>query len=193
MRRRTFDFLVSTGGLVMALVLFIAGALLFAGYSFANNNVTTQLTAQKIFFPEKGSDSLASPEIGPYLNKYAGQQVVTGSQAEAYANHYIAVHLSEVAGGKTYAEVSSELFADPDNQELIAAKDTLFRGETLRGLLLNAYAFWKVGEIAKLASVAAFALGGVMALLALLGFWHLRKVSPVKELLAPPVELKATA
>ncbi|HEX9377440.1 MAG TPA: hypothetical protein VGB19_14540 [Actinomycetota bacterium] len=193
MRRRTFDFLVSTGGLVMAVVLFIAGALLFAGYSFANNNVTTQLTAQKIFFPEKGSDSLASPEIGPYLNQYAGQQMVNGAQAEAYANHFIAVHLSEVAGGKTYAEVSGELFADPTNKDLIAAKDTLFRGETLRGMLLNAYAFWKVGQIAKLASIAAFALGGLMLLLSLLGLWHLRKVSPVAEVLAPPVELKATA
>src|SRR6266508_1642534 len=75
------------------LVLLVSGGLLFWGYSFANNSVHDQLAAQKIFFPPKGSDALKPPEIGRYLNQYAGQQLTTGAQAQAYANHFIAVHL----------------------------------------------------------------------------------------------------
>jgi hypothetical protein len=107
MRRKTFDIILSSVGGVLTLVLVVAGALAIWGYTFANNSVRDQLTAQQIFFPPAGSQALASPEIGPYLNQYAGQQLTTGAQAEAYANHFIAVHLSEVAGGKTYAQVST--------------------------------------------------------------------------------------
>ena len=51
MRRKTFDLLVSTGGLVLAAVLLVAGGLLMWGYSFANSQVHDQLVAQKIVFP----------------------------------------------------------------------------------------------------------------------------------------------
>ena len=107
MRRRTFDMLVSSTGMVLTIVLLVAGGLLFWGYSFANSNVHDQLAAQKIFFPPKGSEALAPPEVGRYLNQYAGQQLVNGAQAQAYANHFIAVHLKEAAGGKTYAQVAA--------------------------------------------------------------------------------------
>jgi hypothetical protein len=184
MRRRTFDLLVSSTGMMLTIVLLVAGGLLYWGYSFANGNVHDQLAAQKIFFPAKGSEALAAPEIGRYLNQYAGQQLVTGGQAKAYADHFIGVHLKEAAGGKTYAQVSSLALQNPDDAKLAAQVQTLFRGETLRGLLLNAYAFWKIGQIALIASIAAFALAGVMLLLTALGFWHLRQVSPNEELLA---------
>src|SRR5215470_15653999 len=105
MRRRTFDTLVSAVGLMLTLVLLVAGGLLIWGYSFANSNVHDQLAAQQIYFPAKGSDALKSAEIGPYLNRYAGQRLVDGAQAKAYADHFIAVHLSKVAAGKTYAQV----------------------------------------------------------------------------------------
>jgi len=187
MRRRTLDVLLSTGGVLMTVALVIAGALAFWGYSFANDNVREQLAAQKIFIPPAGSEALASPEIGPYLNKYAGQQLVTGEQAKAYADHYIGAHLKETAGGKTYAEVSTLARENPNDPELAAQKETLFRGETLRGLLLNAYAFDKMGQLAKIGSIVAFALAGVMFLLSVLGFWHVRRVSPKQEFLAPPV------
>jgi hypothetical protein len=169
-------------------VLLVAGGLLLWGAHFANSNVHDQLAAQKIFFPPKGSPALASPEIGPYLNKYAGQQLVTGPQAQAYADHFIAVHLSEVAGGQTYAQVSNQVVAltasNPNSPQLTTLKAqqaTLFQGETLRGLLLSAYAFWKIGQIAGIASIASFCLAAVMAVLAGLGVWHLRKVSPTEE------------
>jgi hypothetical protein len=184
MRRRTFDLLVSSTGMMLTIVLLVAGGLLYWGYSFANSNVHDQLAAQKIFFPPKGSQALAAPEVGRHLNQYAGQQLVNGAQAQAYADHFIAVHLNETAGGRTYAQVSSQALQNPGDAKLAAQVQTLFRGETLRGLLLNAYAFWKVGQIALWAAIASFALAAVMLALTILGFWHLRRVSPAEELMA---------
>jgi hypothetical protein len=199
MRRRAFDTIFTAGGLVLTVVLLVAGGLLLWGAHFANNNVHDQLAEQKITFPAKGSPALASKEIGPYLNKYAGQQLTTGPQAEAYANHFIRVHLSEVAGGQTYAQVSTKAQAlaasspnSPQLATLKAQQQTLFQGESLRGMLLSAYAFGKIGQIAGIASVTSFALAGVMAVLAGLGIWHLRKVSPTDEVFETH-ELKAAA
>ena len=191
MRRRTFDTLMTTGGAVITVVLLVAGALLFVGYSFANSNVRTQLVQQKIFMPKAGDPQLKESAIGPYISKYAGQQVVTGAQAEAYANHYIAVHLEAVNNGKTYSETSAESRANPNDAALAGKVQTLFRGETLRGLLLQAYAFWKIGQIALIASIAAFATAAAMGILTILGFVHLRRVDPVEEFLAPKVRANA--
>lgn len=188
MRRRTFDLLLSSTGMVLTIVLLVAGGLLFWGYSFANGNVHDQLAAQKIFFPPTGSQALAPPEVGRYLNQYAGQQLVNGAQAKAYADHFIAVHLREAAGGQTYAQVSSQALRNPNDAKLAGQVQTLFRGETLRGLLLNAYAFWKIGQIALVASIAAFVLAGVMLVLTILGFWHLRRAGPTEELMVPTVD-----
>jgi hypothetical protein len=190
MRRRTFDLLMSLGGLVLTVVLIVAGSLLMVGWRFAESNVHDRLAAQRIFFPPEGSEALASPEIGPYLNQYAGQQLLNGEQAVAYADHFIAVHLKEVADGKTYSEVSTLARENPDDPELASQVDTLFRGTMLRGVLLDAYAFWTFGRIALLAGIVAFAFAGVMAILTILGFWHLRRVSPTEELLAPARELQ---
>jgi hypothetical protein len=165
---------------MLTIVLVVAGVLLTWGYKFADDNVHDQLAAQKIFFPPKGSPALKSSEIGPFLNQYAGEQLTTGRQAQAWADHFIAVHLKEVAGGKTYAQVSSAAQADPTNAKLKAQADTLFRGETLRGLLLNAYAFWKIGQIAKWGAIASFILAGIMFILTILGFRHL-KIAPEED------------
>jgi hypothetical protein len=181
MRRRAFDTILTTGGLVVTAVLLIAGGLLMWGSNFASGNVHDQLAEQQIVFPAKGSPALAPADVGPYLNKYAGQKLTTGQQAKAYADHFIKVHAREVAGGKTYAQVSTAAQADPTNTQLQQQTQTLFRAETLRGLLLSAYAFGKIGQIAKVAAVASFVLSGVMLVLALLGFAHLRRVSPAAE------------
>jgi hypothetical protein len=185
MQRRTLDAILTAGGLILAIVLVVAGSLLTWGYKFADNNVHDQLAAQKIFFPPKGNEALAPKEIGPFLNQYAGQQLLDGKQAQSYADHFIAVHLSEVAGGKTYSEVSTLARANPTDAKLKGQVDTLFRGETLRGLLLNAYAFWKLGQIAKWAAIAAFFLAGVMIVLTILGIFHLRKVPETAEVRVP--------
>jgi hypothetical protein len=184
MRRRTFDALLTAGGFVLAIVLLVSGSLLWWGHSFVSDQVTTQLTQQQIFFPPKG-EATASPDIGPYLNQYAGQQMTNGQQAEAYANHFIAVHLKESGGGQTYAQLSNKARANPDDAKLKEQVDTAFRGETLRGLLLNAYAFDTMGRIAGIAAIGAFIAAAVMLILSLLGFAHLRRVSPDAELGAP--------
>ncbi|MDA8365701.1 MAG: hypothetical protein M0Z62_01925, partial [Actinomycetota bacterium] len=117
MRRKTFDAILTAVGAVVVVVLLVAGGLLMWGYSFASSNVHDQLAQQQIFFPAKGSSELASPKIGPYLNKYAGQQVLTGAQAEAYANHFIAVHLSEMPYGGVYSAVSNASRANPNDKK----------------------------------------------------------------------------
>jgi hypothetical protein len=186
MRRRTFDLITSSVGAVLTVVLAVGGVLLMWGYNFANSNVHDQLAAQQIYFPPAGSQALASPEIGPYLNQYAGQQLTTGAQAEAYADHFIAVHLKEVAGGKTYAQVSSLALADPTNAALQGQANTLFKGETLRGMLLNAYAFWQIGQIALYSAIAVFIGAALMLLLTVAGYLHLRTVPGEAEMFARP-------
>ncbi|WP_328997824.1 hypothetical protein OHA18_25570 [Kribbella sp. NBC_00709] len=176
MRRKTFDALLTSAGFVLVIVLVAAGGLLLWAHNFVDNQVHTQLAAQQIFFPKAGSDSLDDPAVKPYLSQYAGQQLVTGAQAEAYANHFIAVHISEMAGGKTYSQLSSESLANPNDTKLAGQVQTVFRGETLRGLLLNAYAFGKMGQIALIAAVSAFAAAGILLILSLLGYAHLRRV-----------------
>jgi len=187
MRRKTFDALLATAGLVLALILVVAGGLLMWANTFIEDQVTTQLTAQRVFFPPKG-EATADPKIGPYINQYAEQQLVNGEQAKAYADHFIKVHLEESTGGKTYSELSTISRENPDDAEAAALVQTAFRGETLRGLLLNAYAFWKMAQIALYAAIAAFVGAGLMLLLSILGFVHLRRVDPDEEVLGGHVE-----
>ena len=183
MKRRTFDSLASLGGVVLTVVLLVAGGLLMWGSSFANSNVHDQLSQQQIVFPVKGNAALASPEIGPYLNQYAGEPLTTGAQAKAYADHFIAVHLSEMPYHGVYSQVSAAARANPTDAKLAAEVQTVFQGTTLRGLLLEAYAFSVFGEIATWAAIAAFALGGVMLLLTVLGFVHRRGTDESEEVL----------
>lgn len=170
--RKIIDQVFILLGTVTTVVLLIIGGLAFYAYSFANNMVHTELAAQKIYFPPKGSPAL-SPEEYPTLQKYAGQLVDNGEKAKAYANDFIGHHLKHVADGKTYSEVSALAKADPTNEALKQQKQTLFQGETLRGLLLgNGYAFWVFGQIALYASLTAFVGAGIMVLLVLLGLRH---------------------
>jgi len=184
MRRRTFDFLASSVGLLLAVILIVAGALLWWSYSLVNSQVTQQLSEQKITFPTTDSPAFKAlpADDQAAMKPYAGQQMTTGAQAQTYADHFIAVHLSEVANGKTYSEVSAESLASPNNPVLKAQADTLFKGTTLRGLLLNAYAFWQVGQIAMIAAIIAWIAGAIMLVLAGLGFWHLRRTPAESEL-----------
>jgi hypothetical protein len=181
MRRRTLDTLLTIGGLIVATVLVVAGGLLVWAHSFVSDQVTTQLSAQKIYFPDAGSDSANDPAVKKYIAPYLGQQVTNGEQARVFADHYIAVHLQEMAGGKTYSELSSESRANPDDQELAGLVATSFKGETLRGLLLNAYAFWQMGQIALFGAIAAFVGAALMILLSILGLVHVRRVPAEQE------------
>jgi hypothetical protein len=191
MRRRAFDAIVSWVGVVVTASLLVAGTLMMVGYAYTNGSVRHELAAQQIFFPAAGSPALASPDIGPFLNKYAGQQLVTGAQAKAYADHFIAVHVKAAAGGQTYAQLSTQAQANPTDTALKAQVDTLFKGETLRGLLLNAYAFWFIGQLALLGAVAAFVMAAIAGFLTALGFRHSNNVSPHQTVLAPVVPVAA--
>jgi hypothetical protein len=173
-KQKVVDKLLTSLGILVVVLLVAIGSLAWWAYSFTTSNVKSELSSQKIYFPPKGSPALASPEIGPYLNQYAGQQLLTGPQAKAYADHFIAVHLSEVANGQTYAQVSAESLANPTNTVLKAQSQTLFQGETLRGLLLgDAYAFWTVGHIAQITALVCFIAAGLMMIFVILGFAHL--------------------
>jgi len=182
MRRKTFDALATSAGLVLVAILVVAGVLLTWGHSFVNNEVHTQLAAQQIYFPASNSPAIKAPEFAA-MHQYAGQQMTTGAQAEVYADHFIANHLKAIGGGKTYAQLSAQSLAQPKNAALAAQVQTVFRGETLRGLLLNAYAFWEMGQIMLIAAIAAFAAAALMLILSALGIAHLRRAAPTAEVL----------
>jgi hypothetical protein len=182
MKRRTFDVLVSSAGLFLAAVLVVAGSPLAWAHSFVGDEVHKQLAQQQIYFPAKDNPAIQAPEFAP-MKKYAGQQLTTGAQAETYADHFIANHLKEIGGGQTYAQLSAQAQADPTNTALAGKVDTMFKGETLRGLLLNAYAFGTMGTIAGIAAIASFAAAVVMLVLGGLGLWHARRVEPGAEIL----------
>jgi hypothetical protein len=189
MRRKTFDTLLTFGGVVLTAVLIVAGALLLWGHDFAQSNVHSQLAQQEITFPT--AQQLAHPDgseitatMQKTLGRYAGQALTTGPQAKAYADDFIAVHLSHMPYGGVYSKVSAAAQAQPNNAKLQGLRTTVFQGTTLRGLLLEAYAFSEFGLIAEVAAIASFILAGIMAILAGLGFWHLRKVNPSEELLS---------
>ena len=191
MRRRKFDGIVSAVGAGLTVFLLVAAALLNWGYSFANQSVTDQLSAQKITFPAADSDGLkALPEEDrKFIEPFAGLPLTTGEQAKAYAMHYIGSHVKNIAGGKTYSEVSGEALAksaqakaNPNDTALaeeaatlMGQRQTLFMGETLKGLLLNAFAFWQVGQIAMYAALACLVGGLLMLILTIMGYAHLRR------------------
>lgn len=173
--RKIIDKVFVLLGVAMTAVLLVAGCLGFVAYRFATNTVHDELTSQKIYFPPKGSPALDPTEF-PGLQKYAGQLVDTGPKAKAFANEFIGVHLKKVANGQTYSEISSAALADPTNVKLKQQAQTLFQGETLRGMLLgDGYAYWTMGQIAGIAALASFAGAAVMAVLVLLGLRHLSR------------------
>jgi hypothetical protein len=183
MKRRTFDILMAFAGLLLAVTLLVSGGLLTWAHNFIGDEVHTQLAAQKVYFPPAGSPAIKAPEFAA-MRQYAGQQLTTGAQAEVYADHFIANHLKVIGGGKTYAQLSAEALAKPGDAALADQVATVFRGETLRGLLLNAYAFGTMGMIAGIAAIAAFIAALLMLLLSAFGLIHARRVSPATDILA---------
>lgn len=181
MKRRTFDVLMSVGGLVIVVGALVLAAVFHANADFAKGNVRDQLTAQNISFPPAEALSAEEKEQEGVV-KYAGQQVTTGDQARVYANEFIGLHLKGINGGKTYSQTSTESRANPDDQELAGKVQTLFRGETLRGLLLTSYAFWTLGEKADQTALILVIGAGVMLALSVLGFWHAGRTPKRQEL-----------
>jgi len=191
MRRRTFDALAATAGLLIAGLLLIGGGLLTWGHNFVTNEVHSQLAAQKIVFPPAGSDAVKDPPFAA-MRQYGGQLMTTGAQAQVYADDFIAVHLKEIGGGQTYSQLSAKALANPKDEALAAQVQTMFRGETLRGLLLNAYAFWTIGQIMLYAAITAFAGAGLLILLAIFGFIHQHRTAPEAQIFPTDTRVQAS-
>ena len=208
MRRRTLDILFSGGGLALAGLLLILGVVMTSNANFAKSYVSDQLKQQKITF-KTASTLTAEEKKSACLVKYAGQQLATGKQAECYANDFIGLHVRDLANadGKTYAElgtVQTNLKAqitqaqkvnDPGlpalQQKLTdvnTARETVFKGETLRGLLLTSYGFSVFGVKASQVATVAYSVAGLMALLSIAGFVHAFR-TPRNKAFAPPEEI----
>ena len=194
MRRTTFDKLLGWIGASLGIGLLAIGGLLLWGSAYVHNTVHNQLAAQQIYFPPQAA--FAHPQAGteitpsmiPSVSQYAGQQLVTGQQAEAYADGFIAVHIANMTGGKTYAQLSTAAMAQPNNAKLQAQVATVFKGETLRSMLLNAYGWWKVSQITFILALAMFGLGAVSLLAGLFGFTRIRHEQPGATVWGPAIE-----
>jgi hypothetical protein len=173
--RRNSHFALAIAGFAAAVLLAVAGGLLIWASAYVHNTVQNQLAEQQIFFPSQAA--FAHPKAGteitpnmiPSVSQYAGEQLLTGQQAEAYADHFIAQHVYDMSGGKTYSQLSAESIAQPNNTQLANLVNTVFKGETLRSMLLNAYGWWKVSQITYIASLISFGLAGLAFLGSLAG------------------------
>lgn len=183
MQRSTLDKLISSTGLILAFLLLAASGGLFYTHNFVHAQVHDQLAAERITFPEANSKSInALPAADKTaVSKYAGQQLLNGNQAKVFADNYIAAHLKKIGNGKTYAELSAASIANPGDTKLAAQVQTVFRGETLRGLLLNAYAFDTMAAVANIAAFVSLVTSGLLFILAALGFYHASRVKNVKK------------
>lgn len=192
LHRRSIDRVLIALGLLTTVVLIVAGSLLTWGNNFAGDYVSKELKSQKISFPDEAG---LKAEGRDDLVKFAGQEVTNGDQAEGYAS-YISGHLQGIAGGKVFSEMhdpqvaAETALADAkaankpadeiaklqgDLNAINGQRGALFQGETLRGLLLSTYAWSTIGEIAGIAAVVAFVAAGLMLILVVLGFVHLRR------------------
>jgi hypothetical protein len=191
-KRRTIDSILVGFGVVAGIAFVVAGGLLTWGHNFSSDYVTKELSSQNITFP---SAEELNAQGRTDLVKFADQRLDTGAEAEAYAS-FINGHLEGIAGGATYADLgATESAAKADvkaaveagkpqaevdalqvtAEEISGQRNTLFKGETLRGLLLSAYAWSTVGTIAGIAAIGAFIAAGMMAILVGLGLVHLRR------------------
>jgi hypothetical protein len=185
MKRKNFDKIVTAVGFGLTVFLFVAAGLLNWGASFASDSVQSQLENQNISFPAVE----AMPEATKAeLAKWAEKKVTTGEMARDYSDLYIWEHMkgSAIAAvGKpaTYSEVSSMYMglvrggsSDTEQIEKLGElRQTLFMGNTLRGMLLEAYAFGTMGVIAGYGAIAALVGGVVMLLLSIAGLIHIRR------------------
>jgi len=192
MQRRTLDILFSIGGLALAGLLLVVGLVMTSNANFAKSYVKDQLIEQKISF--KAADKLTAEEKkSDCVVKYAGQQLTTGKQAEGYANEFIGLHVKNTAGaeGKTYAELGDvqtqvrAKIADAQKNDpaavaglqkqlgdLTTTRETVFKGETLRGLLLTSYGFSVLGAKGGQVAFVCYLVAGILFLLSIAGFVH---------------------
>lgn len=204
MKRKTLDIIFSAGAVAVAILLVLLGFVFKTNADFADKYVGQQLTDQRINFT--AAEFLSDEEkASACLVDYAGTPLDSGKKAECYANEYIGLHLQNIGGGETYASLgpiqsaAKTAYADAvkanatnvdalkaDMDKITGQRDTMFKGETLRGLLLTSYGFSIFGEKAALAALLAFIAAAILALAGLAGFVHAFSKSGEKVVLAPP-------
>jgi hypothetical protein len=204
MKRRTLDILFSAGGIGLAALLLVLGLVMTSNANFSHNYVKDQLSQQHVTFTP-AAELTAEEKASPCLMKYAGQPLTTGKQAECYANDYIGLHVKSIAEGKTYADLGAPQSAlkaqlaalapgDPtigvvtgQLAAVTAQRESLFKGETLRGLLLTSFGFSVFGVKGGQVATVAYGVAALLALLSLAGFLHALRTSK-EEAFAPPQE-----
>jgi hypothetical protein len=203
MKRRTLDVLFSAGGIALAGLLLVLGLVMTSNANFAKNYVKDQLSEQNITFTPAAALSDEEKQSACVV-KYAGQRLTTGEQAECYANDYIGLHVKAVADGQTFADLGAPqraLTADveaaeaandpalPGLQEQLTTiteqRETLFKGETLRGLLLTSFGFSVFGVKGEQVATVAYMVAALLALLSIAGFVHAFR-TPKDEAFAAP-------
>jgi hypothetical protein len=206
MKRRTLDVLFSVGGLVLAGLLLVLAVVMTSNANFAKSYVKDQLSQQKVTF-KTAATLTAEEKQSACLVKYAGLVLTTGKQAECYANHFIGLHVQSTAAGRTYATqgdyitglkadlAAAQKVTPPDAAKVAdlntqittatAARETLFKGETLRGLLLTSFGFSVFGVKGGQAATVAYLFAGLLALLSLAGLAHAFKTPKDQAFAAP--------
>jgi hypothetical protein len=197
MSRKVLDLLASWIGAGVVVVLLVAGGLLLWGHSYVNNQVRSQLAMQQIYFPPASAFTHPTPPettaaMGSTVGKYAGQQLLSGPQADVYANDFIAHHLYAMPMHGVYAKISAASMANPKNTSLAALEQTSFRGTTLRAMLLEAYGFWKIGQVMLWGAIASFILAACMLVLVILGFRHASRTARERRLFESAVSAPST-
>lgn len=177
MKRKTFDLVLTAAGAALVVILAAAGALLLVGANYANTNVHNQLARQEISFPS--AKTINTKKSENYISRsvqlpFAGQQVLTGEQAKAYA-YKVQMDMYNMPYHGVYSKISSYAFTHPTTKKMAALVTVSFKGTTLEGLLLQAYAFSQFGTIATDGAIAAFSAAFLMLLLTGLGLWHTRR------------------
>ncbi len=190
MKRRTLDIMFSGGGMALAVLLLVIGMVLTSNANFAKSYVRDQLTQQKITF-KPATTLTAEEKTQSCLVKYAGQKLTTGKQAECYANNFVGLHLKSIADGRTYAQLGDDQtalkaeIADAQKAnaatapalqkqlaDLTTARETVFKGEAIRGLLLTSYGFSVFGVKGSQVASVAYIVAGLLFLLSIAGFVH---------------------
>jgi hypothetical protein len=186
--RASFDRLISWTGILLAILLIIAGGVLWYTSAFIGNEVKTQLSMQDITMPEGAALDSLPPEDKAALEPYAGSPMDTGPEAKAYADHYILAHLNAMSGGKSYSQVSAEYLAmspeqkaTPEGLQAAQLRQSMFMGNTLRGLLLYGYAFATIGTIAGYAAIGCFIAAVILLILGLLGLRHASRLEKAEK------------
>jgi hypothetical protein len=181
--RASFDKLISWTGVLLAAFLLLAGGMLTYAYVYIGGEVDTQLSQQDITMPKGPALESLPPADQAALKPYAGSPMDTGPEARAYADHYIQAHMNKASGGKSYSEISGQYVAmtpeqkaGPEGQQLAGLRETLFQGNTLRGLLLYGAAFATMGTIAGIAAIAVFIAAVILLILGLLGLRHASRI-----------------